>query len=61
MDFWTFHTTGDLQCDACIVAPVICEECGGILHSHFDEDLVQMCVGCEQCSNPIRLDNREEE
>ncbi|KKN83837.1 hypothetical protein LCGC14_0294900 [marine sediment metagenome] len=58
MDFWDMHQTLDatcdcppVQCDACVIDPVICDECGrGFIHTHFDEDLEALEGRCDYCS-----------
>ena len=55
MNFWTYHTKDDRECDACAEPPQLCleEECGGLVHSQFRLDLEHVDVQCDVCHSPV--------
>ncbi len=46
-DFWDFHVRGDKECEACAVGPNLCPDCGGLLHTHFEDDLNEAVTECD--------------
>lgn len=50
MDFFDYHETGNAECDACAIPPVVCEVCEeGLIHTHFVEDLEATEGYCDCC------------
>ncbi|KKN84483.1 hypothetical protein LCGC14_0289450 [marine sediment metagenome] len=47
--FWTYHTKGDLRCDACVTPPTWCEACEGLVHTHLNVELDSVQAKCDQC------------
>lgn len=45
MDNWDFHEWGNVECDACAAPPTACS-CGGLVHSHYDQELLFLDSWC---------------
>lgn len=62
MNEWRmFHTEGDSECDACVYPPTPCEECPGLVHTHFDKELDAVEAHCDKCSVVERPETAEVE
>lgn len=48
--WWIFHTIGDAHCAACVLSPTTCEECSGLVHTHFGDELDALEAHCDKCS-----------
>ena len=46
-NFWEFHEWGNSSCKACVNSPMICY-CGrGLVHTHYDLDLLFLESWCD--------------
>ena len=64
MEWFDFHSVGDLGCEACVYSPVLCEVCEqGFMHTQFTEELNAVegrCDVCAQAELPPQIDEKEE-
>ena len=51
MDFWDFHTKGNVECEACVVAPERCDVCNGLVHTQLDDEFDTVLARCDFCSS----------
>lgn len=58
MAWFTFHEVDNPSCDACYMPPSRCE-CGGLMHTQFDEDLTAIEGKCDRCDRGLHQDLEE--
>lgn len=55
MNFWTYHTKGDPECEACAEPPTSCLSCDGLIHTQFKTDLEEVQDMCDGCTSTLEF------